>query len=143
MRRPYIVLTAIIAVGISAVIATLPEIMAAWPERKAVQETFSRYAEALVQQRFEDAYRYQSREFRERVTLESFLKYQHDVQDKFGLLKTVEQQGITVEKWKNQDRWRASVNANFRFERATAKFTFELHRDDGRWTIFSFTGTEI
>ena len=101
MMRPYQILLVIVGVGIVAMIATLPELRAVWPERKVVQQTFSSYADALVKQKFEEAYGYQSPEFQERVTLASFVQYQHDIQAKFGSLKSVQQEGMSVERWRS------------------------------------------
>lgn len=123
-------------------IAMLPELIAIWPERAIVQQTFSTYADALVNQKFEEAYGYQSPEFQERITLASFVQYERDVQAKFGVLKSVRQEGMTVRKWRNPSRWRASIIADFQYEKAKMRFTFELHRDNGRWTIFSSKGKE-
>jgi nuclear transport factor 2 (NTF2) superfamily protein len=123
-------------------IALLPELIAVWPERTIVQQTFSSYADALVSQNFEAAYRYQSPEFQERITFDSFVQYERDAQSKFGILKSVQQEGMSVRKWRNPSRWRASIIADFQYERAVVRFTFELHRDNGRWTIFSSKGQE-
>lgn len=142
MKRRYKILLVIVCVWLFAMIATLPELIAVWPERKIVCETFSSYADALVNQKFEEAYGYQSPEFQERVTFDSFVQYQQDVQAKFGVLKSVRQQGMSVQKWRNPSRWRASIKADFQYEKAKVRFTFELHRDNGRWTIFSSSGEE-
>jgi hypothetical protein len=142
MKRRYKILLVIVGVWLFAMIATWPELTAVWPERKVVRQTFSSYADALVKQKFEEAYGYQSPEFQERVTLDSFVQYQHDVQAKFGILKSVQQEGMNVQKWRNPSRWRASIKADFRYERARLRFTFELHRENGRWTIFSSSGEE-
>jgi hypothetical protein len=123
-------------------IAFLPEIIAVWPERTIVQQTFSNYANALVNQNFEEAYGYQSPEFQERITFDSFVQYEHAAQAKFGVLKSVREEGMNVQKWRNPSRWRASIIADFQYEKAVVRFTFELHRDNGRWTIFSSTGKE-
>jgi hypothetical protein len=123
-------------------IAFLPEIIAVWPERTIVQRTFSNYANALVNQNFEEAYGYQSPEFQERITFDSFVQYERAAQAKFGVLKSVREEGMNVQKWRNPSRWRASIIADFQYERAVVRFTFELHRDNGRWTIFSSKGKE-
>jgi hypothetical protein len=136
------ILLVTVGIWLFAMIATLPELPAVWPERKVVRRTFSSYADALVNQKFDEAYGYQSPEFQERVTLDSFVQYQHDVQAKFGVLKSVQQEGMTVQKWRNPSRWKASIKADFQYEKARVGFTFELHRDDGRWTIFSSSGEE-
>jgi hypothetical protein len=142
MKRRYKILLVIVGIWLVAVIATLPELTAVWPERKVVRQTFSTYADALVNQKFEEAYGYHSPEFQERITLASFVQYQHDVQAKFGALKAVQQEGMTVRKWRNPSRWRASIKTDFRYEKAKVRFNFELHRENGRWTIFSSSGEE-
>jgi hypothetical protein len=142
MKRRYKILLVIGGIWLFAMIATLPELTAVWPERKIVRQTFSSYAEALVNQRFEEAYGYQSPEFQERVSFDSFVQYQQDVQAKFGVLKSVQQRGMSVQKWRNPIRWRASIKADFQYEKAKARFTFELHRNNGRWTVFSSSGVE-
>lgn len=143
MKRRYKILLVLGGISLFAMIATLPELTAAWPQRKIVRQTFNGYADALIKQKFEEAYDYQSPEFRDRVTLASFVQYQHDVQAKFGVLKSVEEDGMTIQKWRNPNRWRASIKADFRYEKAEVRFNFELHRDDaGRWTIFSSSGNE-
>jgi hypothetical protein len=143
MKKSYKILLVVAGIWLFAMVATLPELTAVWPERKVVRQTFSSYADALVNQKFEDAYGSQSPEFQERVTLASFVQYQHDVQAKFGVLKSVHEEGMTVQKWRNPSRWRASIKADFQYERAKVRFNFELHRDDGaRWTIFSSSGEE-
>jgi hypothetical protein len=142
MKRRYKILLVLGGIWLFAMIATLPELTAVWPERKVVRQTFNNYAEALINQKFEEAYRYQSQEFQERVTLASFLQYQRDVQAKYGLLKSVQQEGMSVQKWRNPSRWRASIKADFQYEKAKVRFNFEMHRDNGRWTIFSSSGEE-
>ena len=143
MKRRYIILLLIGGVWFLAAVSLLPELTAVWPERRVVEQTFSSYGDALVKQEFEEAYGYQSPEFKERITLDSFVQYQRDAQTKFGVLKSVQQEGMTVRKWRNPSRWRASITAEFQYERARVRFTFELHRDDsGRWTIFSSRGKE-
>jgi hypothetical protein len=132
----------IAGIWLFAMISALPELTAVWPERKVVRQIFSSYADALVKQKFEEAYGYQSPEFQARVTLDSFVEYQHEVQAKFGILKSVQQEGMTVQKWRNPSRWKASINADFQYERSRVRFTFELHRDNGRWAIFSSSGEE-
>jgi hypothetical protein len=62
---------------------------------------------------FEEAYGYQSPEFQGRVTLASFVQYQHDVQAKYGTMKAVREGGMTVQKSRSPSRWRAYVNADF------------------------------
>jgi hypothetical protein len=143
MKRRYKILLVLGGIWLFAMIATLPELTAVWPERKVVRQTFNSYSDALINQKFEEAYGYQSPEFQERVTLASFVQYQHDVQAKYGILKSVRERGMTVRKWRNPSRWRASVNADFQYERANVRFSFELHRDNGRWTIFSSDGKEM
>jgi hypothetical protein len=142
IKRRYKILVVIVGVWLFAMAATLPELTAVWPERKIVRQTFSNYADALVHQKFEEAYGYHDPEFQERVTLDSFVKYQRDVQARFGVLKAVQQEGMTVQKWRNPSRWRASIKADFLYEKATVRFTFELHREINRWTIFSSSGEE-
>jgi hypothetical protein len=82
VKKRYKVLLLIAGIWFFAIIATFPELAAVWRKRKAVRQTFSSYTEALVGQKFEEAYGYQSPGFRERVTLASFVQYQHDVQTK-------------------------------------------------------------
>jgi hypothetical protein len=142
MKTRYKILLVLGGIWLFAMIATLPELAAVWPERKVVRQTFNSYAEALINQKFEEAYGYQSQEFQERVTLASFLQYQRDVQAKYGLLKSVQQEGMSVQKWRNPSRWRASIKADFQYEKAKVRFNFEMHRDNGRWTIFSSSGEE-
>jgi hypothetical protein len=142
MKRRYKVLLVIAGTWLFAMIATLPELTAVWPERKVVRQTFSRYTEALVNRKFEEAYGYQSPEFQERVTLASFVQYQDDAQAKFGVLKSVRQEGMAVQEWRNPDRWKASIKADFQYEKAKVRFTFVLHRDNGRWKIFGSRGEE-
>ena len=142
MKRRYKVLLVLLCVWLFVMIATLPELIAVWPERKPVQQTFSNYAAALVNQRFEEAYGYHSREFQETIPFDSFVQYQREVQAKFGVLKSVEQKGMTVRKWRNPSRWRAIIAADFQYEKAKVRFTFELHRDNGRWTIFHSSGDQ-
>ncbi len=142
MKRRYKILLVIVSISLFAIIATLPELTAVWPERKVVRQTFSSYADALVHQKFEEAYGYHSPEFQERINFTSFIQYQHDVQAKFGALRAVQQQGMTVQKWRNPSRWRATIRANFLYEKARVRVNFELHRDNGRWTIFSSSGEE-
>ena len=142
MKRPYKALLVVVSVWIFSMLGTLPELTAVWPERKPVRQTFSSYADALVKQKYEEAYGYQSPEFQERVTLASFTQYQHDLQAKFGILRSVQQESMTVQKWRNPSRWRSSIKADFQYERARVRFSFELHRDSGRWTIFSSSGEE-
>jgi len=142
MKTRYKVLLVLACVWLFAMLATLPELIAVWPERAVVRQTFSNYADALVNQKFEEAYRYGSPEFQERISLDSFLGYQREVQAKFGVLRSVKQRGMTVQKSRNPDRWRALIVADFQYAKAQARFTFELHRDNGRWTIFSSSGEE-
>jgi hypothetical protein len=144
MKMRYKVLLLLLCcVWLFAMIATLPELIEVWPERKVVQQTFSTYAEALVNQRFEEAYGYQSREFQETISFDSFVQYQRDVQAKFGVLKSVTQRGMTVRKLRTPSRWRATIVADFQYERARTSFTFELHRENDRWKVFSSSGKEI
>jgi hypothetical protein len=142
VKKRYKVLLALLCLWLFAVLATLPELIAVWSERKIVRQTFSNYADALVNRNFEEAYGYQSPEFRESVSLDSFMRYQRDVEAKFGLLKSVEQEGMTVHKWRKPSRWRATIVADFQYAKAKVRFTFELHREDGPWTIFSSSGEE-
>lgn len=142
MKRRYKILSVLGGIWLFAMIATLPELVAVWPERKIVRQTFSNYAETLINQKFEEAYGYHSPEFRERVTLSSFIQYQNDVQAKFGALKSVHEAGMVVQKWRNSSGWRASIKADFQYEKAKVRFNFELHRDNGHWTIFSSSGEE-
>jgi hypothetical protein len=142
MKRGYKILLVVAGIWLFAMIATLPELTAVWPERKGVRQTFPSYADDLVKQKFEEAYGYQSPEFQQRVTLASFVQYQHDIQAKFGILRSVQQQSMTVQKWRNPSRWRASIEADFGYEGARVRFSFQLHRDTGRWTIVSSSGQE-
>jgi|SRR5580698_5635390 hypothetical protein len=142
MKRPYQILLVAVGIMIFALIGTLPELIAAWPERKLVSQTFSSYSNALVDQRFEEAYGYQSPEFKDQVSFASFVQYQRDVQAKFGTLRSVQPIGMTVQKWRNPSRWRASITADFQYEKARVRVAFELHREGGRWTIFSSSGEE-
>jgi hypothetical protein len=142
MKRSYRVLLVLFCLALFAMIATLPELIAVWPERRVVRQTFSNYADALVKQKFDEAYRYQSPEFQETISLDSFVKYQREVQAKFGVLQSVKQAGMTVQKWRGPSRWRASIVADFQYANARVRFTFELHRENGRWTIFSSSGRE-
>ena len=143
MKRRYKVALVLSGIWLFALIGTLPELTAVWPERKVVRQTFSSYADSLMKQRFEEAYGYHSAEFQEKITLASFIQYQHDIQAKFGVLKAVHEEGTTVQKWRNPSHWRASIRADFQYEKAKVRFNFELHRDDGgRWTIFSTDGQE-
>jgi len=142
MKKRYKILLVVVGIWLFAMIATLPELTAVWPERKVVRQTFSSYADALINQKFEEAYGYHSLEFQERVTLASFIQYQHDVQAKFGVLKSVHEEGMTVQKWRTPSRWSASIKADFQYEKAKVRFNFEMHRDNGHWTIFSSSGEE-
>ncbi|MGD0790262.1 MAG: hypothetical protein ABR920_00710 [Terriglobales bacterium] len=142
MKTRYKVLLVLACVWLFAMIATLPELIAVWPERTAVRQTFSNYADALVNQKFEEAYRYQSPEFQATTSFDRFVQYQHDVQAKFGVLKSVKQEGMTVQKWRSPSRWKASIVSDFQYANAKVRFTFELHRENGRWTIFSSSGEE-
>ena len=108
----------------------------------ASPQTFSSYGNALVHQKFEEAYGYYSPEFQERISLTSFVQYEHDVQAKFGALRSVHEQGMTVQKWRSPSRWRATIKADFQYERAKVRFNFELHRDNDRWMIFNSNGEE-
>jgi|ERR1035438_6800492 hypothetical protein len=143
MKRRYKVLLVLLCVWLFVMLATLPELIAVWPERTAVRQTFSNYTEDLVNQKFEEAYRYQSAEFQERIPFDSFVQYQRDVQSKFGVLKGVKQEGMAVHKWRKPSRWGATILADFQYEKAKVRVTFELHRENGRWTIFSSSGKEI
>jgi hypothetical protein len=142
MKTRYRVLLALVSVWLFALLATLPELIAVSPERTAVRKTFSNYADALVNQKFDEAYGYQSPEFQETVSFDSFVKYQRDVQAKFGVLKSVKQEGMTVQKRRSPSRWKASIVSDFQYENAKVRFRFELHRENDRWTIFSSTGEE-
>ena len=62
----------ILGVALLAVVATLPELTAVWPERKVVRETFTTYTDALIKRRFAEAYAYHSPEFKEKITLRQF-----------------------------------------------------------------------
>jgi hypothetical protein len=142
VKRGYKVLLVLLCLALFAMVATLPELIAAWPERRVVRQTFSNYADALVEQKFVEAYGYQSPEFQETISLDSFVKYQRDVQAKFGILQSVKQEGMTVQKWRSPSRWKASIVADFQYANARVRFTFELHRENGRWSIFSSSGNE-
>ena len=113
MKRNYKILLVIVCIWLFAMAATLPELIAVWPERKVVRQTFSSYGDALINQKFEEAYGYYSPEFQERISLTSFVQYEHDVQAKFGALRSVHEQGMTVQKWRNPSRWRATIKADF------------------------------
>lgn len=142
MKKRYKILVVLICVSLLTMIATLPELIAVWPERKVVQQTFSNYADALISQNFDKAYGYTSPEFKEAISFQSFVQYQHDVQAKFGVLKSVKQKGMTVQRWRNPSRWNASIVADFQYTTAKVRFTFELRREDGHWTIFTSKGEE-
>jgi hypothetical protein len=142
MKTRYKVLFLLACVWLFAMIATLPELIAVWPERTVVRKTFSNYADALVNQKFEEAYAYQSQEFQATTSFDSFVRYQHDVQAKLGVLKSVKQEGMTVQKWRSPSRWKASIVSDFQYANAKVRFTFELHRENGRWRIFSSRGEE-
>jgi hypothetical protein len=142
MKTRYRVLLVLACVWLFAMLATLPELIAVWPERAVVRRTFSNYSDALVNQKFEEAYRYDSPEFQERISLDHFVQYQRDIQAKFGVLRSVKQRGMSVQKWRNPSRWKASIVADFEYAKAKVKFTFELHRAEGRWTIFSSSSGE-
>jgi PAS domain-containing protein len=126
-----------------AMIGTLPELVTVWPERTAVRQTFSNYADALVNQKFEEAYGYQSREFQGAISFDDFVRYQRETQAKFGALKSVEQRGMTVRKWRGPSRWRATVVSDFQYTNGRVRYTFELHRENDRWTILSSKGEEL
>jgi hypothetical protein len=143
VKRRYKILLVLLCVWLFAMLATLPELIAVWPERTAVRQAFSDYADALVHQKFEEAYKYQSPEFQERVSFDSFVQYQRDVQAKFGALKSVKQEGMAVQKWRKPSRWGATILADLQYEKAKVRVTFELHRENGRWTIFSSSGREM
>ena len=55
MNKRYKILLVAVGIWLFAMISTLPELTAVWPERKAVRQTFSSYSDALVNQKFEDA----------------------------------------------------------------------------------------
>jgi hypothetical protein len=142
MKRRNKIILAISGLWLFVMVATFPELMAAWKERPVVEQLFSRYADALVNQNFGQAYAYQSPEFQEAISLASFVQYQRDAQAKLGPLQSVRQEGITVGKWRNPTRWQAIVVADFKYAKAKIRFTFVLHRDSDHWTIFSSSGTE-
>ncbi|HET8667197.1 MAG TPA: hypothetical protein VFM10_04390, partial [Terriglobales bacterium] len=119
-----------------------PEMIAAWRERQPIQQMFSAYSDALVAQDFQRAYSYHSAEFQQQISYASFVQYQHDVRARFGTLNNVERRGSTIQAWRSPKNVRAVIVADFHYAKGTVRFTCQLRREGGKWTLLNEKGDE-
>ncbi len=140
LKRRYkkILLGVLGAWALISLVATAPGMIELWRQKKVVERAFSGYAAALVNEKFEEAYGYCGKDFREATPFEAFVSQQRALRSKFGTLKLVKQEGIEVSGRGSPTRWRAVINAGLEYETKTLGFTYEFRFEDGHWTLLGY-----
>jgi len=135
-RSKYIV-AALIALWLVGMLSLTPEFLRLHAEAKDALQTVSVYSDDLVGNRYNQAYQYSSEAFRAALPFDQFVTLYSGLTKQYGSLKTVSRRGYQVNGHGSPMAWKAIVDEDFAYEKKTLRFEFVLHKENGRWVIFS------
>jgi hypothetical protein len=124
------------AVWLIAMLALIPRFVSVHRDTQKVEETFADYGSALVNHRFEDAYRLCDSSFRNATPYDKFVDINENLESQYGRLESVNRQGLEVRCGGDTFACTAIINSELIFQNKTLKYKFVLHKEDGRWTLF-------
>src|SRR5712692_9555412 len=122
LKRRYKILLWIVGIWAFAMVLNGPGMLRACQQKKAVNQTFSAYATALVSKQFEEAYRYCSRDFQEATSFQAFVSLHQELQSRYGNLNSVKQKGSVVEGRGSPARWAAVIKADHMYQAKSIRF---------------------
>ena len=116
-----------------------PRFIAARRESKNLDRTFSEYTDALVGQRYDDAYERCRSDFRSAMSYDQFVALYQSLQQEFGPLKSARRMASEVHASGTPILWRAVIDADLVYEKKNVPFEFIFHKEHDSWVLF---GTE-
>ena len=129
-------------IWVAGVVLTAPLIVRGVREWRAVEQKFDDFSQALVEERYEDAYEYCGTGFRSTTPYEVFIEHQEILAKRHGELKAIHGKGTTLSIKESEADWAAVIKADFEFEKATRRVILEWHHEGGRWVVFGFKEME-
>jgi len=132
--RPRRLIGIIAAVAVLAIAATSP----GWIRWFEVRRTFQMYADALMRNDYNRAYSFCSPEFAADTPYGTFEVQQKSLTDSHGPLKSVKQQGVSVEGEGAPLQWHATIRAELSYARKTFEVVYELRLVDGHWKLWRY-----
>src|SRR5690348_5757627 len=132
--RSKIVLWVIGAVWIAAMLALIPRFVSISDDTSSVEHVFSDYGTALVNHRFQDAYRLCSSSFQSAMPYDQFVRFQNKLETQYGKLESVDRKALKVHC--DGSGCSAALSASLAYQTKTVRYRFVLYKDGGRWVIF-------
>ncbi|MGB6820635.1 MAG: hypothetical protein WBE21_01050 [Candidatus Acidiferrales bacterium] len=138
MKRRYkYLLLGLGGIWVVAMLFLTPKFIRLHSETNEVLGAVSDYSNNLVAQQYARAYQYSSNAFRAALPYDKFVQLYQDLQARYGALTAVKRQACEVNGRGAPLVWKAIIDEDFVYEKRTIRFEFVLHKEDGRWVVFS------
>ena len=138
MKRRYkYILLGLGGIWVVAMLYLTPEFIRVHSETNEALGEISDYSNNLVAQQYARAYQYLSNAFRAALPYDKFVKFYQNLRTQYGALSAVKRRSSQVNGRGTPMVWKAIVDEDFVYEKRTIRFEFVLHKEDGRWVIFS------
>jgi hypothetical protein len=127
-----------VAVMLAALVYAIPHFVRLSRETPEVSRAFAGYGAALVDQRYADAYRLGGQSFADALTYDQFVEQQHELQERFGRLKSVHPVGYNVSGKGDPYLWSAVIAADYVFEKRTLRFDVSFRKENDQWMLYGY-----
>jgi hypothetical protein len=137
MNKPTIrkLLLIMLAVWAVAMVSMSPLFVKGWKHKKALDQTLSSYANALVKGDFATAYGYCSAEFKSSTTFEQFVSQQQELRSAYGGLNSFMLEETEVHGHGATPNWTASA---FKYSGKNVSLIYLFHLENGTWRVFGY-----
>lgn len=131
------ILISIFTIWCVAMLALSPLFVAAHREKKEVQKAYSYYAESILTGHYNAAYEECDSDFQRTISYGDFVNLYQSLEQEYGPLERTN--GVTYEvngRGKPTD-WKASIDADFVYQKRSLRFQLVFHKEGNSWLLFS------
>ena len=137
-KRRNIVLWVVGSLAAVSLVAATPGLIGLAKQWRIVKQDFRDYGQALVDQRYADAYRMAGPQFQEATSFDAFVAQQRRLIEKYGQLKAVNEETMNVKTYRRPPGGVTIITASLDFGSRTVRFTYEFHLEGDRWALYGY-----
>src|SRR5580658_7407551 len=115
---------------LAALVYAIPHFVRLSHETPEVSRAFAGYGAALVDQRYADAYQFGGQSFADALTYDQFVEQQHELQERFGRLKSIHAVGHNTTGKATPYLSSAVIAADYVFEKRTVRFDVSFRKEN-------------
>jgi hypothetical protein len=138
MKTWHKLLLTTLALWLVVMVILSPRFIEGRHQKQSMDRVFSKYTQALVEQRWDDAYLLSSADFRARTSSQAFVGQHEKLLQNYGKLQFVKQGETVVEGRGSPPRWVAEIHADLRYESKSVSLVYWFRAEGEQWRLVGY-----